>query len=210
MKWVSRLFDYSNSIGQKEDKIKDNMKYLIVGLGNMGTEYENTRHNIGFLVIDQLVKEGDGKVEHESLGDLSTIKFKGRAMNLLKPSTFMNLSGKSVRYWMQKKKILHENLLIVVDDIHLPFGQVRIRKKGGDGGHNGLRDIDKMLGTNKYNRLRIGIGNDFYSGQQSDYVLGEWSPEELEQLSVIIEKAVKAVKSYVHIGIQRTMNEFSK
>ena len=195
---------------KEEEQIDINMKYLIVGLGNMGKEYENTRHNVGFQILDRWISDTEVKVENETLGDLALVKFKGRSIFLLKPSTYMNLSGKSVRYWMQKKKILPDNLLVVVDDLHLPFGQLRLRKKGGDGGHNGLKDIDKFLGTNKYNRLKVGIGKDFYKGQQSDFVLGNWSIEENDGLPKVIDNSIKAIKSFVSIGLARTMNDFNR
>ena len=189
---------------------EDPMKYLVIGLGNMGAEYEGSRHNVGFDVVDQMRLDGLGPdYEHEHLGDMSVVKHRGRTIHLLKPSTFMNRSGKAVRYWVQKKKIQPDNLLIVVDDIHLPLGQIRLRIKGGDGGHNGLKDIHEMLGTQRFARLRIGIGRDFYEGQQVNYVLGQWKDEEKEILKNTIVEAQKCIQSFVSIGAHRTMNQFN-
>lgn len=185
------------------------MKYLIVGLGNMGPKYDNTRHNIGFDVVDHLAKAADVPFKNDQLGDIATIKHRGRTLILLKPSTFMNRSGKAVRYWMQKHKINKSNLLVIVDDIHLDMGQIRLKGKGSDGGHNGLKDIDQMTGGNNYSRLRIGVGKDFYAGQQADYVLSEWSSDQADQLPKIIETAAEAVKSFSAIGLNHTMNKFN-
>ena len=186
------------------------MKYLIVGLGNMGAEYDDTRHNIGFDVIDYLAKEFDLIFKHATLGDVAEFKHKGRTFVLLKPSTFMNLSGKSVRYWLQKHKIKSSNLLIILDDLNLPFGKQRLRGKGSDGGHNGLKDINRMLGNQNYARLRIGIGREFYKGQQSNYVLGKWNNEELESLPTIIKTAAETAKAFGTIGLKFTMDKFNK
>lgn len=187
----------------------DPMKYLIVGLGNMGAEYDGTRHNIGFAVVDFLAKEKEVEFKDDNLGDLAEIKYKGRTFVLLKPSTYMNLSGKAVRYWLQKKKIQPENLLVVVDDLNLPFGKLRLRGKGADGGHNGIKDINQMIGS-KYARLRIGIGNDFSKGRQSDFVLGKWSSEEQDALPNILKEAAAIVKSFGAIGLGRTMGQYNK
>ncbi len=185
------------------------MKYLIVGLGNIGEKYNNTRHNIGFKVIDNLADNNIEAFKQERYANIAIQKFKGRSLILCKPTTYMNLSGKAVNYWLQKEKVPMENLLIVVDDIALPFGTIRIKKKGSDAGHNGLIDIIDTLGHNKFNRMRFGIGNNFSRGNQSDYVLGEWSNEELKQLPERIDKMSEAVKSFVSIGIERTMNFFN-
>jgi PTH1 family peptidyl-tRNA hydrolase len=185
------------------------MKYLIVGLGNVGAEYADTRHNIGFLVVDRLAKDAEANWETEHLGALSRIKHKGRTLILLKPSTYMNRSGKAVNYWLQKEKIPIENLLIVLDDLNLEFGKQRLRGKGSDGGHNGLKDIDQVIGNN-YARLRIGIGNDFRKGQQVDFVLGEWSDEENVDLPEIIKYAADTSKSFAAVGLAHTMNTFNK
>lgn len=184
------------------------MKYLIAGLGNMGAEYDDTRHNIGFEIVDALAKEFRGTWEHETLGDITTIKFKGRTLILLKPSTYMNRSGKAVRYWMEKKKVQPENLLVLVDDLNLDFGILRLRGKGSDGGHNGLKDIQQHIGQG-YARLRIGIGDNFSQGRQVDYVLGKWDKKQLEGLQDVILRSCEAVKSFVSIGIHRTMDQFN-
>ena len=186
------------------------MKYLIVGLGNIGAEYENTRHNIGFLVIDHLAKEFEVDFKSDHLGKISEFRYKGRTFVLLKPTTYMNLSGKAVRYWMQKKKIPKNKILVIIDDLNLPFGKQRLRGKGSDGGHNGLKDIDQTTGGNNYARLRIGIGNDFHKGQQVNHVLGEWSSEEEETLPSILKYAADTAKSFATIGLGHTMNQFNK
>ncbi len=202
--WFKKLF------AKEEEEKEDPMKYLIVGLGNMGREYDDTRHNIGFDVVDHLAEWGKVSFKNDNLGDVAEIKHKGRTLVLLKPSTFMNLSGKAVRYWGQKKKILPTNLLVVVDDLHLPLGQMRLKAKGGDGGHNGLKDINQILNTTKYTRLRIGIGDEFGKGQQVNFVLGKWTAKEQEQLPEIIKTAGEAIKSYATIGLSHTMNQFNK
>ncbi len=186
------------------------MKYLIVGLGNIGPKYTNTRHNVGFLVIDALAKEFDVTLKTDTLGEVGEFKHKGRTFVLLKPSTYMNLSGKAVRYWMQKKKVEKSNILIVLDDLNLPFGKQRLRGKGKDGGHNGLKNIDQVTGGNNYARLRIGIGNDYNKGKQINYVLGEWTAEEESTLAELIRYAADTAKSFGTIGIDYTMNQFNK
>ena len=202
------LKEFFKSFFKKEEP--DPMKYLIVGLGNMGADYDNTRHNIGFDVVDALAKAFDVSFQNDQLGDIAEFKFKGRTFVLLKPSTYMNRSGKAVRYWLQKKKIQQKNLLVIVDDLNLEFGKQRLRGKGSDGGHNGLKDINQMLGGNNYARLRIGIGSDYSKGRQVDYVLGEWSSEEAEQLKEIVDYAIEIVKSFGAIGLSHTMNKFNK
>ncbi|PHN04250.1 aminoacyl-tRNA hydrolase [Flavilitoribacter nigricans] len=186
------------------------MKYLIVGLGNMGADYDGTRHNIGFDVVDELAREAEVEFKNDQLGDIARFRHRGRTYILLKPSTFMNRSGKAVRYWLQKEKINKENLLVIVDDLNLPFGKQRLRGKGSDGGHNGLKDIDQLNGGNNYARLRIGIGNEFHQGQQVNYVLGEWSDEERQSLPELLKYAAETAKSFGAIGLARTMNEFNK
>lgn len=186
------------------------MKYLIVGLGNMGAEYDGTRHNIGFEVVDELAREAEVEFKNDQLGDLARFRHKGRTFVLLKPSTYMNRSGKAVRYWLQKEKINKENLLVVLDDLNLPFGKQRLRGKGSDGGHNGLKDIDQLNGGNNYARLRIGIGDDFHKGQQVNFVLGEWSDAERKQLPELLKYAADTIKSFGTIGLARTMNDFNK
>lgn len=185
------------------------MKYLVVGLGNPGDKYENTRHNIGFKVVEALAKELDGHFSIDRHAEIAELKFKGRTIVGIKPSTFMNLSGKAVSYWMQQVKIPLENLIVITDDLALPFGKLRMKGKGSDGGHNGLADIQRTLGTNSYTRLRFGVGNDFHKGQQSDYVLGEWSKEENETISERIEIAKEFIKSYCTVGIQLTMTNWN-
>ncbi len=192
------------------DKYQETMKYLITGLGNIGSEYADTRHNIGFMVVDALARAAEAKWETEQLGDVARIRHKGRIFVLLKPSTYMNRSGKSVRYWLQKEKIEQSNLLVVLDDLNLPFGKQRLRGQGSDGGHNGLKDIDAILGNNNYARLRIGIGDEFAKGRQSDFVLSPWSDAENEQLPEILKLASDIVKSFGAIGLNQTMNLYNK
>jgi len=185
------------------------MKYLIVGLGNPGDKYENTRHNIGFKVLDVLAKASNTSFEPNRLADTATIKHRGRTLILVKPTTFMNLSGKAVKHYLTSEKIPLDNLLIVTDDLSLPFGTIRMKSKGSDGGHNGLKNIQDLVQTTKYPRLRFGIGSDFNRGQQVDYVLGEWSPEEENKLDERIQKASEAILSFSAIGLNHTMNAFN-
>lgn len=185
------------------------MKYLIAGLGNIGPKYENTRHNIGFEVLDHLAQLHDATFSIDQQGEISEVKHKGRTLILLKPSTYMNLSGKAVRLWLTKENIPVERLLVVVDDISLPIGKIRIKGKGSSGGHNGLENIEQLLGTQKYPRLRFGIGGDFPKGRQIDYVLGEWTVEERDAIADSMPDAVKAIYSFCTIGLARTMNEFN-
>lgn len=186
------------------------MKYLIAGLGNIGAKYAGTRHNIGFDVVDHLAKAREADWTTDNLGDVAQFKFKGRTFVLLKPATYMNLSGKAVRYWLQKEKIEKENLLVVLDDLNLDFGKQRLRGSGSDGGHNGLKSIDSLCGGNNYARLRIGIGDAFAKGRQADYVLGEWTPKEQEFLPEIITYAADTVLGFGTIGLAHTMNQFNK
>lgn len=183
------------------------MKYLIVGLGNIGDEYAGTRHNIGFSIVDALA--GDVKFRPDRHAHVTEIKFKARTLVLVKPTTFMNLSGKAVQYWLQQEKIPLENLLVITDDIALPFGTIRIKAKGSDGGHNGLKHIQEILGTGAYARLRFGIGSAFAKGHQSDYVLSTWSEEERKTLPERIAKCCEAVKAFTTIGIGLTMTNFN-
>jgi len=183
------------------------MKFLIVGLGNIGSEYTETRHNIGFKVLDALAGASNLFFKTDRYGDVCELKHKGRMFILLKPSTFMNLSGNAVRYWMQQEKIALENVLVVTDDLALPYGKLRMRGQGSDGGHNGLKHINQILQTTQYARLRFGISAEFSKGQQVDYVLGLWSEEELKTRKEHIERAGKAVLSFGLIGLPRTMNE---
>ncbi len=204
------IFDFIKKLFKKTVVEKDTMKYLIVGLGNIGAEYENTRHNIGFLVVEQLAKAYEMRFKTETLGSVARVKYKSRTFVLLKPSTYMNLSGKAVRYWMQKENIDKENILVILDDLALPFGKQRLRPNGSAGGHNGLKSIESLLGDGDYARLRIGIGSDFAKGQQADYVLGDWTTEEKEQLPEIIAYANEVVKAFGVIGLQLTMTQYNK
>lgn len=185
------------------------MKYLIAGLGNIGTEYKDTRHNIGFIALDALAKASNVVFTDKRLAFHCELKFKGRTFVLIKPTTFMNRSGRAINYWLQKEKIPVENLLVIADDLALPFGTIRIRAKGGSAGHNGLGDIEEILGHQNYARLRFGIGAEFNKGQQVDYVLGNWSDEELKAIPERLEKIASAVKSFGTIGIATTMNSFN-
>ena len=186
------------------------MKYLIVGLGNPGPEYMDTRHNIGFLVLDALVKTAGSAFESARYGDRAQFRHKGRTFILIKPTTFMNLSGKAVRYWMDQENIPSERTLVITDDLALPFGAIRIKPSGGAGGHNGLTSIIELLGTEVYPRLRFGIGSDFARGRQSDHVLSPWTDEERKTLSERIELASKAILQFGLLGIDQAMNGFNK
>lgn len=186
------------------------MNHLIVGLGNIGDEYARTRHNIGFRVLDALAKASNLVFEDRRYGFVTTLKVKNQTLTLLKPSTYMNLSGNAVRYWMNKEKIPIERLLVVVDDLSLPFGQLRMRPSGSEAGHNGLKHITSVLGTQQYARLRFGIGNDFPRGGQIDFVLGEFGPEDLAHMDERIAVACEMVQSFALSGIQYTMNHYNK
>ena len=186
------------------------MKYLIVGLGNIGAEYAGTRHNIGFKVLDALAEASNAVFTTARYGDVAEVKYKGRTLLLIKPSTYMNLSGKAVRYWMDAEKIAPENLLVISDDIALPFGTLRMRTKGSSGGHNGLKNISELLGREDYARIRFGIGGNFARGQQIDYVLGTWTDEERKLLPERLKVFGDAVLSFAAIGAERTMNLFNK
>ena len=185
------------------------MKYLIVCLGNIGAEYANTRHNIGFMVADHLAKDLDCTFTTSRLAMVSEMKYKGRQMIVIKPTTYMNLSGKAVKYWATQEKIPMENILVVCDDLALPVGTLRMRKKGSDGGHNGLKNIIESLGSSDFCRLRFGIGNDFSKGHQVDFVIGEWKQQEIDDIQPRLDVAVEFVKSFVAIGPDLTMNQFN-
>jgi len=185
------------------------VKYLIAGLGNIGNEYANTRHNVGFLVLDALIKHTNASFATGRLASVATLVLKGRSLLLVKPSTYMNLSGKAIRYWLDKEAIAPENLLVILDDIALPPGQLRLKMKGSDGNHNGLTSIIEVLQTNEFPRLRIGIGNDFPRGMQSDYVLGQWTKAEEEIMIPAIYRATDAIKSFVLLGSAQTMTKFN-
>ena len=182
------------------------MNYLVVGLGNIGVEYANTRHNMGFMVLDAWAQASNIVFESGRYGSTATVSFKGRKFHLLKPSTYMNLSGKAVRYWMNELKIPVENLLVISDDLNIPFGTLRLRKNGSAGGHNGLTNITELIGTQDYARIRVGIGNDFGRGQQVDFVLGALSDVEKEQMPDICKRAIEGVKAFATIGPDRAMN----
>jgi len=185
------------------------MKYLIVGLGNIGNEYQDTRHNIGFTILDAFAKASNVFFTENRYGSTCEVKLKGRTLILLKPSTFMNLSGNALRYWMQKEKIAIENVLVVVDDIALPFGTLRLKPQGSDAGHNGLKNIQEILGHNNYPRLRFGIGNDFAKGRQVEYVLGKWTNEQFEALPERAERCIEIIQSFCLAGMQLTMTQFN-
>ena len=185
------------------------MKYLIACLGNIGAEYDDTRHNIGFKVADYLNEDLKGTFTTGRLAQVSELRYKGRTMVVIKPTTYMNLSGKAVKYWMQQEKIPIENVLVVLDEIALPLGTLRMRKKGSDAGHNGLSDIIASLGTNEFARLRFGIGNDFPRGKQVDFVLGKWKPSELDIIEPRLEVAANFIKSFVTQGVDQTMNQMN-
>ena len=182
------------------------MNYLVVGLGNIGAEYANTRHNMGFMVLDAWAQASNILFESGRYGYMATVSFKGRKFHLLKPSTYMNLSGKAVRYWMNELKIPVENLIVISDDLNIPFGTLRLRKNGSAGGHNGLTNINEMIGTQDYARIRVGIGNGFGRGQQVNYVLGELSKEELLDMDEISKRVIDGVKAWATIGADRAMN----
>lgn len=184
-------------------------KSLIVGLGNIGAEYANTRHNIGFQILDALAESSSISFSADRYGDRAEFKWKGRPFVLIKPNTYMNLSGKAVNYWMQKEKVPANQILVVTDDLALPFGKLRLKGKGSDGGHNGLKNIQQLLGHPNYARLRFGVGNDFAKGRQVDYVLGEWGAEEQPELGVRMDLAIDMIKSFGTAGLQRTMNDFN-
>ena len=185
------------------------MKYLIAGLGNIGAEYDQTRHNIGFMVLDSIAKEKDLKFEQDRHVFTCSFKHKGREFFLIKPTTYMNLSGKAVKYWMDKLKIEKDNLLVITDDIALPNAKLRLKPKGSAGGHNGLKSIEELILTNEYPRLKFGVGSDFSRGKQADYVLGKFGSDELIDVSLSIDKAKELIISFAFQGIQKTMNQFN-
>ncbi|SFS41952.1 peptidyl-tRNA hydrolase [Lutibacter maritimus] len=195
---------------KKEIPTENNMKtFLIAGLGNIGEKYANTRHNIGFKILDELASKENVSFETEKLGDIAKFRFKGRTFILLKPSTYMNLSGKAVKYWLTKEKVAIENLLVICDDLNLDFGAIRVKGKGSDGGHNGLKDINAVLNTQQYARFRFGVGADFSKGRQVDYVLGEWDKEENKSLPERLDKGCELIKSFGTAGLNNTMNAFN-
>lgn len=207
-KFLTNLFKNKKSSSILEE-VQPMKKYLIVGLGNIGDKYHETRHNIGFSILDNFASKENLTFETKRLGDVTTYKFKGRSFIFLKPSTYMNLSGKSVLYWLTKEKIPLENLLVITDDLNLPFGSIRIKTKGSDGGHNGLKDIQEKLNTTQYNRFRFGIGDTFNRGQQVDFVLSKWSEEEMKSMQERLDLCNELIKSFGSAGINNTMNAFN-
>lgn len=204
------IFQKIKSIFNTEKNDPELMKkFLIVGLGNIGDKYKNTRHNIGFLILAKLAENHKITFEIKKLGDITRFKYKGRTFILLKPNTYMNLSGKAVRYWQTIEKIPLENILVVTDDLNLPFETIRIKAKGSAGGHNGLENINEQLQTQNYARMRFGVGNSFHKGNQIDFILGEWDQEEKGKLPERIEKSIKAIISFALAGINNTMSEFN-
>ena len=206
MEWIKKLLGGCKPAPCEEDS----MKYLIAGLGNVGAEYQGTRHNIGFMVADALAKQADAPWSLERRAYRTEYRLRGRTVVVIKPTTYMNLSGEAVRYWLQAERIPLSNLLVVVDDIALPLGTLRMKKQGSGGGHNGLKNIETLLGTTDYCRLRIGVGNNFGRGQQIDYVLGTFTPDEQDVIQPRIETACKAVETFVTLGPDRAMNSYNK
>jgi len=204
-KFLVSLFKQKQFI-EEQDTMK---KFLIVGLGNIGEKYSNTRHNIGFKVLDAFANQESISFETQKLGDIAVSKIKGKTLLLLKPNTYMNLSGKAVLYWLTKENIPLENVLIITDDLNLPFGSIRLKTKGSDGGHNGLKDVQDKLKTSNYNRFRFGISDTFSKGKQIDYVLGEWNSEETEKLTERLDVSIELIKSFVLSGVTVTMNTFN-
>ena len=207
--FLKKLFGAPAPVPETAEPCDPGMNYLIVGLGNIGAEYAGTRHNMGFMVLDAWAQASNTVFRTERYGDVAEIFFKGRKLYLLKPSTYMNLSGKAVRYWMTKLGLPMENLLVICDDLNLPFGTVRMRKKGSTGGHNGLENIQLLLGTQDYARIRLGIGNDFSTGGQIDFVLGPLSAEQREAMPALCDKVIDGVKAFVTVGPDRAMNTFN-
>ena len=222
MNWLRNIFKKETTTKESIDSVKSEIhelqpkktnevskKFLIVGLGNIGAEYVNTRHNIGFKILDHLAKKESLSFETAKLGSVAEYRIKGRTLILLKPNTYMNLSGKAVQYWMDKEKIAKENVLVITDDLNLPFGTIRIKPKGSDGGHNGLKNIQLVLNSADYPRFRFGISDDFKKGRQVDYVLGEWDEEEKLKLPERMDVAVQAINSFALSGLGNTMSEYN-
>jgi peptidyl-tRNA hydrolase, PTH1 family len=204
MNWFSKLFSK-----KEKQTISPMKKFLIVGLGNIGAEYANTRHNIGFKILDYFAKKESLSFQTAKLGDITEYKIKGRTLFLLKPNTYMNLSGKAIKYWMEKENIAKENILIITDDLNLSFGTIRIKSKGTDGGHNGLKNTQLLLNSSEYPRFRFGISDEFKKGQQVNYVLGEWSDEEKIKLMERLEIASEIITSFALAGLNETMNSYN-
>lgn len=203
---LKSIFGFQKTHLEELDTMK---KYLIIGLGNIGPEYAQTRHNIGFKILDALANKENLSFETLRLGDVATFKIKGRSVLLLKPSTYMNLSGKALMYWMEKENIPVENILVITDDINLDFGTIRVKTKGSNGGHNGLKDIQNVLNSSNYNRFRFGVGADFGKGRQVDYVLGKWNDDERTALIERLDRSTEVITSFVLSGVTNTMNEFN-
>lgn len=204
MKWFFKIFNKKHT--ETVDPMK---KFLIVGLGNIGSEYVNTRHNIGFKILDYFTQKENLNYQTVKLGELAEYKIKGRTILLLKPNTYMNLSGKAVKYWLEKENIAKENMLVITDDLNISFGTIRIKTKGSDGGHNGLKNIQLLLNSTEYPRFRFGISDEFKKGRQVDYVLGEWNEEEKNALLERLEVSSKIITSFALSGLNNTMNEFN-
>jgi PTH1 family peptidyl-tRNA hydrolase len=204
MNWFLNIFKIKTPVENIPMK-----KFLIVGLGNIGSEYANTRHNIGFKIVDFIANQEGVSFQNQKLGDVAELKIKGRTILLLKPNTYMNLSGKAVNYWLEKEKIEKENLLVITDDLNLAFGTIRIKTKGSDGGHNGLKNIQLLLNSTEYPRFRFGISDAFKKGKQVDYVLGEWDDTEKEQLKERLALSAEIVKSFALAGLNNTMNLYN-
>jgi PTH1 family peptidyl-tRNA hydrolase len=207
--WLKKMFvreSITTTILNEDDPMK---KLLIIGLGNPGSKYAETRHNIGFKVLDEIASLKEATFETLKLGDVSSITHKGKSVVLLKPSTFMNLSGKAIKFYMRQEHIVIENILVITDDLNLPFGTLRMKEKGTDGGHNGLKDTQITLNTPKYPRLRFGISDEFSKGRQVDYVLGEWNKEEQKNLPERLDTAANMALSFIHAGLANTMNQYN-
>lgn len=204
--WITRWFSRQTHLPTDTDPMK---KFLITGLGNIGDDYQGTRHNIGFQILDALAEEAGFAFETARLGDVGSFRLKGRQVLCLKPSTYMNRSGKAVRHWLEREKIPMEHLLVVTDDLNLPFGTLRLKTRGSDGGHNGLKDIQQVLGSTQYARFRFGIGSEYARGRQVDFVLGRWNEEEQAGLPGRLKRSGELIQSFVLAGAQRTMNTFN-
>ena len=204
MNWILNIF-----IKNKPKELTPMKKFLIVGLGNIGSEYVNTRHNIGFKILDYIANQENISFQTSKLGDIAELKIKGRTIILLKPNTYMNLSGKAVKYWLEKENIGKEDMLVITDDLNLAFGTIRIKTKGSDGGHNGLKNIQLILNSSEYPRFRFGISDAFKKGQQVNYVLGTWDEEEKEKLKERFQLSAEIIKSFALAGLNNTMNEFN-
>ncbi len=204
-------FSFLTNIFRKTTETQEDLmkKFLIVGLGNIGEKYHNTRHNIGFKIVDAFVKEHEERFKTEKLGELAKLKIKGKTVLVLKPNTYMNLSGKALLYWMKKENILIENVLVITDDLNIDFGKIRIKGRGSSGGHNGLKDIQDKLNTGSYPRFRFGVGADYRKGRQVDFVLGEWDAEENSAMIERIPTSINAITSFITAGLTNTMNKFN-